>query len=78
MTTLFRQLLEKSPKDLLPTVYLSSNSVAPAYQCVELGVGDAILIKAVGEASGTNAGECYELDSLTLGGSSLTTFFKLY
>ena len=29
------------------------HSVAPAYKCVELGVGEAILIKAVGEASGT-------------------------
>jgi len=56
LTRLFQHCLEKSPKDLLPTVYLASNSVAPAYECVELGVGDAILIKAVGEASGTNAG----------------------
>jgi len=56
LTRLFRQCLEKSPHDLLPTVYLASNSVAPAYKCVELGVGDAILIKAVGEASGTNPG----------------------
>ena len=56
LTRLFRFCLEKSPNDLLPTVYLASNSVAPAYECVELGVGDAILIKAVGEASGTNAG----------------------
>jgi DNA ligase-1 len=35
-------------------IYLSSNSVAPAYECVELGVGDSILVKAIGEAYGTN------------------------
>jgi len=35
-------------------MYLASNTVAPAYECVELGVGDSILIKAIGEASGTN------------------------
>jgi DNA ligase-1 len=40
--------------DLYPLLYLASNSVAPSYECVELGVGDSILVKAIGEASGTN------------------------
>jgi DNA ligase-1 len=39
--------------DLYSLIYLASNSVAPSYECVELGVGDSILIKAIGEASGT-------------------------
>ena len=39
---------------MLTLVYLASNSVAAAYECVELGVGDAILIKAIGEANGSN------------------------
>jgi len=54
LTDLFRLALLKHPKDLLELVYLASNSVAAAYECVELGIGDAILIKAIGEASGTN------------------------
>ncbi|KAL7570186.1 hypothetical protein ACA910_020021 [Epithemia clementina (nom. ined.)] len=39
--------------DLSAVLYLASNEVAPAYKCVELGIGDAILIKAIGEATGT-------------------------
>jgi len=39
--------------DMYSLIYLASNSVAPSYECVELGVGDSILIKAIGEASGT-------------------------
>ena len=54
LTTLFRRTLQSSPKDLYPIVYLASNSIAPAYECVELGIGDSILIKAIGEAYGTN------------------------
>jgi DNA ligase-1 len=40
--------------DLLTLVYLTSNTVAPQHENVELGVGDSILIKAIGEASGTS------------------------
>jgi hypothetical protein len=40
--------------DLYTLIYLASNSVAPQHDNVELGVGDSILIKAIGEASGTN------------------------
>jgi len=39
---------------MITLVYLASNTVAAAYECVELGIGDAILIKAIGEASGSN------------------------
>lgn len=54
LTDLFRQVLMLTPKDMYDLIYLSSNSVAPAYECIELGIGDAILIKAIGEAYGTN------------------------
>jgi len=63
MTELFRQTIlllpnskptSKIQNDLLNLIYLASNSVAPSYECVELGVGDAILIKAIGESYGTN------------------------
>mmetsp|Transcript_5766 Transcript_5766/g.11827 ORF Transcript_5766/g.11827 Transcript_5766/m.11827 type:complete len:1094 (+) Transcript_5766:357-3638(+) len=43
-----------SRSDLYDLLYLASNSVAPSYECVELGVGDSVLQKAIGEASGTN------------------------
>jgi len=53
MTTLFRRILRDAPKDLYHAVYLASNSIAPAYECLELGIGDSILQKAIGEAYGT-------------------------
>lgn len=54
LTNLFRLCLLKNPKDLISLIYLASNTVAAAYECVELGIGDSILIKAIGEASGSN------------------------
>ena len=40
--------------DLYALVYLTSNTVAPQHDNIELGVGDSILIKAIDEASGTS------------------------
>ena len=41
----FRTVLATTPADLLPMIYLCTNRVAPAHPGVELGIGDAILIK---------------------------------
>lgn len=54
MTNLFRQIMLKSCGDMSAVLYLASNSVAAAYECVELGIGDAILIRAIGQATGIN------------------------
>ena len=59
LTKLFRRILQTSPKDLYSVIYLASNSIAPAYECVELGIGDSILIKAIGEAYGTNPSKLF-------------------
>lgn len=56
LTELFRKTLLRNGTDMYDLIYLASNTVAPAYECIELGVGDSILIKAIGEASGTNPG----------------------
>lgn len=58
MTALLRRILRYAPEDLYHAVYLASNSIAPAYECLELGIGDSILQKAIGEAYGTKAGRC--------------------
>jgi len=53
VTKLFREQIEADQtENLYPLMYLLSNSVAPAYECVELGIGDALLIKAIAEAYG--------------------------
>ena len=55
MTKFFRRIIKYGnlPDDLNAAVYLASNSVAPAYECVELGIGDSLLIKAISEAYGS-------------------------
>eukprot|EP00882_Tetradesmus_deserticola_P007838 GHRQ01008250.1.p1 GENE.GHRQ01008250.1~~GHRQ01008250.1.p1 ORF type:complete len:754 (+),score=419.69 GHRQ01008250.1:148-2262(+) len=52
LTSAFRAILTATPGDLLPAVYLCTNRVAPAHAGIELGVGDAILIKALASATG--------------------------
>lgn len=41
-----------TPKDLVPSMYLLTNKVAPDYDSLELGIGDTILFKALAEATG--------------------------
>jgi DNA ligase-1 len=53
LTKFLRKVLWYSPQDIYAVVYLASNSVAPAYECVELGIGDSLLIKAISEAYGS-------------------------
>jgi len=52
LATAFRAVLTTTPADLLPAVYLCVNRVAPAHAGVELGIGDATLIRALAEATG--------------------------
>ena len=49
---LFRAVIITTPEDLDAIVYLASNSVSPAYEGLELGIGDSLLVKAVCEATG--------------------------
>ena len=52
MTDTLRAILETTPADLLPTLYLSLNALGPAFAGIELGLGDALLLKAVAETCG--------------------------
>ena len=52
VTKALRAVIETTPNDLLPCVYLCVNKLASAHEGVELGIGDMILKKALGEATG--------------------------
>lgn len=52
LTNVFRTVITTTPEDLLPIVYLSVNKVAPAHHGVELGIGDAAVIKTIAETFG--------------------------
>lgn len=51
-TRLFRAVALTYPSDLSAVVYLASNSISPAYEGLELGIGDSLLVKAIVEATG--------------------------
>jgi DNA ligase-1 len=58
LTKLLRRILQHCPQDLHSVIYLASNSLAPAYECIELGIGDSLLIDAIAQAYGTNKSKC--------------------
>ncbi|VFQ63845.1 unnamed protein product [Cuscuta campestris] len=54
VTNALRTVIHTTPDDLLPVVYLFANKIAPAHEGLELGIGDASIIKALAEACGAN------------------------
>jgi len=58
-----------TPEDLIHAVYLCCNSVTPAFEGVELGIGEALLKKAIVEATGRSrdAIECMYKEKGDLG-----------
>ncbi|KAL8742265.1 MAG: hypothetical protein Q9190_005229, partial [Brigantiaea leucoxantha] len=47
-----RQVLRLTPQDLLPTVHLMINKLAADYAGIELGIGESLIMKAIGETTG--------------------------
>ncbi|ETI19421.1 hypothetical protein G647_09255 [Cladophialophora carrionii CBS 160.54] len=47
-----QQVLRLTPQDLLPTVQLMLNKLAADYAGIELGIGESLIMKAIGESSG--------------------------
>ncbi|KTW28092.1 hypothetical protein T552_01953 [Pneumocystis carinii B80] len=47
-------VLKKSPESLLQCLYLMINKVSSDYEGLELGIGESLLIKAIGESMGRN------------------------
>lgn len=51
-----RQVLRLTPGDLLPTVLLMVNKLAADYAGIELGIGESLIMKAIGETTGRTLG----------------------
>ena len=47
-----RQVMRLNPEDLLPTILLMINKLAPEYAGIELGIGESLIMKAIGESTG--------------------------
>ncbi|KAH8320630.1 hypothetical protein KR067_006208, partial [Drosophila pandora] len=54
LSNYFCSVMLVSPSDLVPSVYLSINQLAPAYEGLELGVAETTLMKAICKATGRN------------------------
>ncbi|KAG5472567.1 hypothetical protein LSCM1_03971 [Leishmania martiniquensis] len=52
LTFLLLAIIERCPEDLVPVMYLVINKYAPQHEGVELGIGDAVLVKVVAECCG--------------------------
>lgn len=52
LTDVFRKVIDTTPADLVPVIYLCVNKLAPAHEGIEIGVGEMILMKALSQTSG--------------------------
>ncbi|EKM80717.1 hypothetical protein AGABI1DRAFT_71206 [Agaricus bisporus var. burnettii JB137-S8] len=52
LTNCLRTIISKHPESLLPSLYLLSNTLAPPYAPIELGLGPAIISRAIQNVSG--------------------------
>lgn len=52
LSEVFRAVIDTTPKDLVPLIYLCVNKLAPAHEGIELGIGESVLLKALSDVTG--------------------------
>ena len=57
LSNYFRSVIVLSPDDLLPSVYMCLNRIAPAYEGKELGIGETLLMKAIAQTTGRSVAQ---------------------
>ncbi|CAG8491951.1 10380_t:CDS:2 [Acaulospora morrowiae] len=55
LTNMLRTIIYHDPENVLPTVWLLSNSLAPPYEGIELGIGSQVLMKAITSVTACNS-----------------------
>lgn len=55
LTNYLRCIISRHPSSLVPSLYLVTNSLAPSYLAVELGLGPSVITKALRQVSGLSA-----------------------
>lgn len=55
LTNLMRTIKVHDPRSLMPAIYLITNHIAPNYEDVQLGIGGAIVNKAIKSVTGKSA-----------------------
>lgn len=60
LANFFRSVILLSPSDLVACVYLSLNQLAPAYEGLELGIGEQVLMKVISETCGRSMSQVKE------------------
>ena len=48
----YRSVLLTTPDQLVDCVYLTLNSLAPAYEGTEIGIGEGVLVKCIAQSTG--------------------------
>ena len=64
LCNMLRTVIATTPDDLVATVYLAANEIAPAHEGVELGIGEGSIIKAISEAFGRTESQVKKLNTV--------------
>ncbi|CAB3229246.1 unnamed protein product [Arctia plantaginis] len=57
LSNYLRSVIALTPEDLLPSIYMCLNQLAPAYHSLELGIAETYLMKAIGQCTGRSVAQ---------------------
>nr|CAD7264673.1 unnamed protein product [Timema shepardi] len=57
LSNYFRSVIVLSPDDLLASIYLCLNKLAPAYEGIELGIAETTLIRTIAQSTGRSVAQ---------------------